>query len=304
MKILFTGATGVLGRAGVPALVDAGHDVTAVARSETDGEWLEEVGARPMAVDLFDPTSVRNALSGIDTVVHHATAIPAQSRMTKRGSWELNDRLRDTATGILVDAAIAQGVSRFVQQSVTLVYGDGDAEWLDEASPVAPVWDVLDSALAAERHVDRFRESGGVGVVLRLSRLYGPGHASDEMFGSIEQRKMPIIGSGNNYVSSIHVDDATSALRAAMSAPAGTYNVTDDVPVTSAGYVSDLAEMLDAPTPRRIPASIARLIVGPATGLLTISQRVSNRLLSSTTGWKPEYPSAHDGFAAILAERE
>ena len=61
MKILLTGATGVIGRAAMPYLVAAGHDVTAVYRSDDDRSWLEEAGARPLAASLFDSEAVRRA---------------------------------------------------------------------------------------------------------------------------------------------------------------------------------------------------------------------------------------------------
>lgn len=300
MKILFTGATGVLGRAAVPLLVADGHDVIAVSRSPEDAVWLEETGARPEPIDLFDPSAIDRVVAGVDTVVHFATAIPPMSGMSKRRSWETNDRLRSRATGILVEAAIANDVPRFVQQSVTFAYHDGGDAWLDEDSRLAPGWDVLDSALDAEAHVDRFREADGTGVTLRLSRLYGPGKASADFVAGVADRKVPVVGTGDNYVSSIHVADVGSALAAAMTAPDGTYNVTDDEPVTSAVYTDTLAELLDAPRPRRIPGLVARLAVGKAVTLLTTSQRVSNRRFREATGWKPVFPSVREGWRSVV----
>ncbi len=304
MKILFTGATGVLGRAAVPRLVEDGHDVIAVSRSPDDAGWLEETGAKPERLDLFDPSAIDRALAGVDTVVHFATAIPPMAKMAKRQSWEMNDRLRSDATGILVDAAIANDVSRFVQQSVTFAYRDGGDAWLDENSKLDPGWDVLDSALDAEAHVDRFRKTGGTGVTLRLSRLYGPGKASGEFVAGVADRKVPVVGAGDNYVSSIHVADVASALAAAMTAPDGTYNVSDDEPVTVAVYTDTLADLLDAPRPRRIPRLVARLAVGKAVTLLTTSQRVSNRRFREATDWRPAFPSVREGWRDVVDANE
>lgn len=300
MKTLFTGATGVLGRAAVPRLVEAGHDVIAVYRSPEDAAWLEETGAKPETVDLFDPDAIDHALAGVDTVVHFATAIPPMSKLAKRQSWEMNDRLRSEATGILVDTAIANDVSRFVQQSVTFAYRDGGEVWLDEDSKIEPGWEVIDSALDAEAHVDRFRTAGGTGVTLRLSRVYGPGKASGDFVAGVVDRKVPVVGTGDNYVSSIHVADVASALAAAMSAPDGTYNVSDDEPVTSAVHTDTLANLLDAPRPRRIPRLVARMAVGKAVTLLTTSQRVSNRRFREATDWKPALPSVREGWRDVV----
>jgi nucleoside-diphosphate-sugar epimerase len=302
MKILFTGATGVLGRATVPGLNNAGHTVAAVSRSDEDHRWLEQHGAQPVAVDLFDPTSVDHGVAGCDTVIHFATAIPPMAKFSKRVAWSTNDRLRSEATRLLVDAALAGGISRFIQQSITLPYADGGDRWLDENSPVDPAWDVLRSALDAEAQVERFRQGGGAGVTLRLSRLYGPGKASQEYVEGVRNRKVPVVGQGDNYVSSIHVDDAASALAAALTAPDGVYNVTDDDPVTAAEYAGSLADLLGVSRPRRIPHLVARLALGEAATLLTTSQRVSNSRLRSTTGWAPKFPSVVDGWRDVVAK--
>lgn len=302
MKIMFTGATGVLGRAALPQLIGAGHEVSAVVRPNSDSEWLEQLGAQPLEVDLFDRQGVTRSVAGNDTVIHFATSIPPLALMSKREAWRVNDRLREEATRHLVDAAIGHEVERFVQESVTFTYADGGDSWLDESAPVAPSWEVLDSALAAEAHVARFSEAGGTGVVLRLSRLYGPGSASAEYVNAVSARKVPVVGKGDNFVSSLHSDDAGSALAASLAAPGGTYNVTDDEPVRSKDYAGILAKQLGVPTPRRIPAWMARIPTGKAVGLLTTSHRVSNQAFKETTGWSPSYPSVREGWPDVVAD--
>jgi nucleoside-diphosphate-sugar epimerase len=296
MKILFTGATGVIGRAAVPLLTEEGHDVTAVVRSDTDRGWLSDVGARPESVDLFDRHSVLSATAGMDAVIHYATAIPPQAAMADRESWRMNDRLRSEATAKLVDAAIANGVERFVQQSITFIYADGADRWLDESAPIDPVWEALDSALAAEGHVARFSESGGTGVVLRMARIYGPGPTSADYVAAVRAREVPIIGKGDNYVSSAHSEDVATALLAGLSAPGGTYNVADDEPMTAAAEVNSLADVLGVARPPRLPMTEA-----PKTlKRLTVSQRVANNAFKETTGWVPRFTSVRDGWADVV----
>ena len=301
MKILFTGATGVIGRVAMPLLSAAGHDITAVSRSDSDRLWLEDVGARPASVDLFDRDAVTSATSGMDIVVHYATAIPPQAEMANRKNWLMNDRLRSEATANLVDAAIANGVERFVQQSITFFYADAADSWLDESAPIDPVWEILDSALAAEAHVARFGEAGGTAVVLRMGRMYGPGAASADYLASVRNRKLPIIGKGDNYVSSVHSTDVATALLAGLTADAGTYNVVDDEPMIAAEVVKSLANELEAPSPRRIPVWLARLALKEATGLLTVSHRVSNQAFKDATGWQPRFPSVREGWADVVS---
>jgi nucleoside-diphosphate-sugar epimerase len=286
MKILFTGATGVLGSAAVPLLVEAGHEVKGLGRRD---------------LDLFDPAAVAEAVDGFDAVFHFATALPQADEMTEREAWRTNDRLRSEATANLVDAAIAAGVSVFVQESVTFSYADDGERWLDEDATLDSPWEVIDSALNAEEHVARFTAHGGRGIVLRLGRLYGPGRVSAAYLEMVAARKLPILGKGDNYVSHVHIHDAGTAIAAAVDAPAGIYNVVENEPVTVAEEMEVLTDALEVPRPRRVPVWLARRIVGPAVGLLAVSQRVSNRRFRDTTGWAPAYPSVREGWPQVVA---
>ena len=303
MRVLFTGATGVLGREAIPELVRAGHRVTAAVRDLSDTEWMARLGVEISPVDLFDPVAVRRLADNHDAVVHFATSIPPQARFTKRNAWSLNDRLRSEATANLVDAALRAEAEVFIQQSVSFVYADGGAHWLDEGSRVEPVWDVLDSALVAERHVARFAELGGRGIALRLGRLYGPGRASGELLDAVAARKVPIIGDGTNFVSYVHAVDAGRAVAAALTAPGGTYNVTDLAPVSVIEDLGVVSDLLDAGGARRLPYALARVVAGQAARMLTVSQRVSSELFRTVTGWEPSVPSVREGWPEIVAQR-
>ncbi|TMF07713.1 MAG: NAD-dependent epimerase/dehydratase family protein, partial [Chloroflexi bacterium] len=64
MKVFLAGATGVLGRPTVQALVNAGHQLRGTARGPEKAEMLRSLGAEPVEVDLFDPDAVRTAVAG------------------------------------------------------------------------------------------------------------------------------------------------------------------------------------------------------------------------------------------------
>jgi nucleoside-diphosphate-sugar epimerase len=300
MRIIVTGATGVIGRATVPRLVAAGHDVVGLHHHDHGASWLRGNGAEPVQVDLFDPSKVRDVLRGADAAVHLATSIPPFAKMTKARHWVMNDRLRDDATRILADAAEHVGVGQLIVESITFNYVDRGDHWICEDDAVAAVFRPTASALLAEDRVARLAAAGGVGVTLRFAQLYGPGVASADLVQALRARKAPVIGTGTNYVSSIHTDDAGAAVVAALAAPSGVYNVADDQPMRARDRIEFQADTIDAPAPRRLSAGLAKLLVGNAVHQLTVSQRVLNRRFRDTTGWAPWYASIRDGWHTVL----
>jgi nucleoside-diphosphate-sugar epimerase len=254
----------------------------------------------PVRAALFDSAWVGDVLRGADAAIHLATSIPPIAKMAKARHWAMNDRLRRDATRILIDAAERVGVGQVIVGSITFNYVDRGEHWICEGDAVTAVFHPTASALVAEDRVSRFAAAGGVGVSLRFAQLYGPGGASADLVHALRARKVPIIGGGANYVSSIHTDDAGAAVVAALTAPSGIYNVADDRPMRARDRIEFQAGALAAPAPRTVSPLLAKLVVGKAVHQLTVSQRVLNRRLRDTTGWAPSYPSIRDGWSTVL----
>jgi nucleoside-diphosphate-sugar epimerase len=303
MKVFVAGATGVIGQPTVKALVDAGHEVRGTARGEEKSALLRSIGAEPVSVDLFDPDAVKRAVAGSEAVLHFATKIPPIMRMRWKGAWKENDRLRTEAARVLVDGAIAAGAGVYVQESISFVYADGGERWLTEESPVAPSWVALESTLDAERETERFSASGGPGVALRYAVFYAPyAQSTVDTVRMARRRLLPIPGDGSNFFSSIHVDDGAAAAVAALGAPAGVYNVTDDEPLRMRDYARAITDAFGFKPPRRVPKWLYRLVGGGPVRYILSSQRVSNERFKKATGWSPKYPSAREGWQQIAAE--
>lgn len=299
MRVFLTGATGVVGRRAVPLLVKAGHSVTGVARTPEKELMLARLGARPVGVDLFDPASVLKAVEGHEVICNLATSIPSGTRAMLPFAWRENDRIRREVSRNLVDAALKVGAKRYVQESFALIYPDSGGRWIDEQVPVEPARYVR-SVMEAERQAARFTESGGTGVVLRFALFYGPdsSHTLD-MIKFTKKGMAAAFGSPEGYVSSVSTDDAASAVVAALSVPAGVYNVADDEPVTKREYFAALADSLGVPHPR-FPPRFLQYLAGSMGETLARSHRMSNRLLKEKSGWSPRYRSVREGFPAIL----
>jgi nucleoside-diphosphate-sugar epimerase len=299
-----TGATGAIGRPAVRALLDAGHDVRGVARSDDKAAELRDAGAEPVVVDLFDRDAVVEAVEGSDAIVHLATNVPSLSKMGFLPAWKTHNRLRTEATRHLLDAARIHGIRRFVKESITFTYPDRGAEWIDESVMPDEGAKALRPTLDGERLVLAYRGSVGDGVVLRFGLFYGPDNRStDEVLRLALLHAAPTVGRSDAYLSSIHVDDAASAVLAALGAPAGLYNVVDDQPLTRREYTDAFAEAFGLPHLRLAPSGMVRTVGGKNARALTASQRVSNRRFREATGWRPGYTSAREGWAAVAAAR-
>lgn len=302
MKVFVSGATGVVGRRTVPLLTAAGHEVTAIGRTKEKRTALERAGASAVDVDLFDAAAVHAAVAGHEAVVNLATKIPPSSRAFLRGAWRENDRLRREASALLVDAAKTAGVERFVQESFAPMYPGRGEDWIDEAVRVAPAPHSRTS-LDAEASAARFAE-GGAGVVLRFAFFYGPdGSFAQDMIRLVRKGLAPSVGRADDFMSSIHHDDAASAVVAALGLPAGTYNVADDEPLRRRAFFDALADALGVAPPKLPPAWLAPL-TGSVGETVARSQRISNRKLKDASGWAPRYPSAREGWRAVAAERD
>jgi 2-alkyl-3-oxoalkanoate reductase len=302
MKVFVTGATGVVGRRAVPLLVAAGHEVTAVARTPEKAKRMERAGARPVAVELFDATAVRRALAGHDAVLNLATHIPGSTtKMLLPWAWRENDRVRREGSAVLVDAALAEGVGRFVQESFAPMYPDRGDEWIDEAVPPRPAR-YNRSTLDAEQSTARFAHGGGTAVVLRFAGFYGPdANHVDDLIRFTRRGMSALPGRPDAYFSSLAHDDAATAAVAALGLPGGLYNVADDEPLRRAEFAATVAAGIGVPPPKPQPVWMARMM-GSIGELLSRSVRISNRKLRAA-GWAPRYPSLREGWPALLAER-
>ena len=300
MRIFFTGATGVIGRRAIPLCLARGHEVTAVARSAEKRAALERLGARAVAADLFDRDQLSTVLRGHDAVVNLATHIPASSlRMVLPGAWRENDRLRREASAALVDAALAAGIGRFVQESFAPVYPDRGDAWIDEMTPIAPAR-YNRTVADAEHAAARFCEAGCAGVVLRFAVFYGPdSRFLADLVRAVQHGYAPLFGPPAAYISSVAHDDAAAAVIAALAVASGVYNVADDEPLTHRSFVDSLADALGAPAPR-LPPSWMTVVGGSLARTLARSLRVSNRKLKAASGWAPVFRTVSDGWPTAV----
>ncbi|MGH1564194.1 NAD-dependent epimerase/dehydratase family protein [Mumia sp. DW29H23] len=310
MRIFIAGATGAVGSRLVPLLSQAGHDVIGSTRDEEGRASLEAQGANGVVMAALDADSVHAAVAEAkpDVVVHELTALSGISGNLKKWDQDfaMTNRLRTEATDNLLAAARACGVRRFVAQS----FGGGWAYdrtggWAKtEDDPlVADPGKEARQSLAAIRHLeDAVTTAPGIeGVVLRYGNFYGLGQATSRagtLGDLLRAGKFPVVGGGTGVWSFVHIDDAAAATAVAVENGApGIYNIVDDEPAPIGEWLPYLAEQVGGKKPMRLPAWVARPLIGQfGTALMTSVRGSSNAKAKRELGWAPEYASWREGF--------
>ena len=300
MRVFVTGGTGAIGSYALPALIAAGHQVSAMVRSATKADAVRQAGATPIEVSIYDRSSLADAFRDHDAVVNLASALPSTNRFILKSAWNECRRIRTEGSAAVVDAALAAGVGRMVQESVAMIYRDAGDQWIDEDFPVDH-YPISAGNHAAEASARRFAESGRDAVTLRFGLFYGHGAAHSEQMLALARRHVNFqAGRPSSYMSSIHLTDAATAVVAALDSPTGVFNIVDDDPVTKRQNSAALAEAVGA---RRslVGPGRAALLLGDRTTSMTRSLRVSNQRFRAGTGWSPRYPSVREGYRAMAA---
>jgi nucleoside-diphosphate-sugar epimerase len=307
MRVFVAGATGAIGKQLVPRLVEAGHEVHGMTRSESKQAMLHELGAVPVVADALDPDQAVGRARP-DVIVHQLTAIPEALDLRHFDrDFALTNRLRTEGTDYLLSAGQAVGVRRFVAQSY------GAWPYVRTGGPVKSEEDPLDPAPAREMRETlgaiRYLEHAVLGarwtegIVLRYGSFYGPGTSlapGSAQAELVRKRKFPLIGDGGGVWSFIHVADAAEATVAAIERGGrGVYNIVDDDPAPVAEWLPALAQELGAKKPVRVPRFIGRLFAGEAGVLMMTDARgASNAKAKRELGWRPAHPSWRQGLAA------
>ncbi len=237
--LLLTGATGQVGSALLRRLVDDGTNVRCLVRRDPRRLGPMRVRVQIALGDLADPPSYRNALRGVDTVVHLAATIRDQPN----GSIE---ELNGIATWRLVRAAQHAGVGRFVFFSTL----DASAHHRTRFHR---------AKAAAEQAV---RESDLDWTVFAPSIIYSPGDAWLTLLQRLALAPvMPMSGLGRARYQPIWAQDAAACVKAALdNAPSGErrrYELAGPETLTHTEIIRLVLDAIDRPRPLlKIPTPI------------------------------------------------
>ena len=299
MKIVVSGATGLIGSALVEQLRRRGDDVVPLVRHRP------VAGERAIAWDPEQGSIDRAALEGVDAVIHLAG-----ENVFGRWSPAKKQRIRDSrvvGTRLISDAlaGLQHRPSVLLAASAIGYYGDRGAEELNEQS--APGEDFL-------AHVSRDWEAAtmpatraGIRVVnMRIGVvLTSKGGALAKMLPAFRLGVGGPVGSGNQYVSWIALEDIVNAMLHLLQANiTGPVNLTAPAPVPNREFARILGRVLGRPAVVTVPTFALRMAFGTeGAAMLQSGQRVVPTRLSGS-GFHFAYPAMEPALRHLLAARD
>lgn len=297
MKVLVSGAGGLIGAALVQALRAQGHQVCCLKRGHTGGEAIS-----------WDPEAGRletRDLEGVEAVVHLAGENIAAGRWTPaRKERILASRVQGTRLLSEKLAGLTRRPSALVCASAVGYYGDRGEEELDEDSPPGKGF-LAEVCQAWEQAADPARAAGIRTAHLRFGMvLSAESGALSRMRGPFRLGLGGRIGSGRQYLGWISLADAVRAAGHLLEGPglSGAFNAVSPHPCTNAEFTRALGQVLRRPTLVPVPAWAARLVLGEmARELLLASTRaLPRRLLAS--GFSFAHPELAGALRLLLGK--
>ena len=298
MRVLVSGASGLIGSALSAFLSTGGHTVVRLVRGPAEATHPDTVYYDPKA-----GTIDRASLEGVDAIVHLAGESIASGRWTARRRREIRASRVD-GTRLLADA-IAKMTRRpraFVGASAIGFYGDRGDETVDESSPagdgflseVCQAWEsAAEPAAAAGIRVAHVR----TGVVLDPR-----GGALATMLPAFRLGVAGRLGSGRQWISWVALDDVIGAIHHLLIRDdlSGPFCAVGPEPVTNAVFTKCLGRVLRRPTILAVPAFALRGVLGAmADDLLLASTRVVPTRLSAS-GYQHRHVRLEDCLRAVL----
>ncbi|PYY46351.1 NAD(P)-dependent oxidoreductase [Curtobacterium sp. MCLR17_043] len=259
MKVLVTGASGFLGQATAAAVRDAGHEVRTFQRRPSGVSGVQDV-----AGTMTDDAAIARAVDGIEAVVHLA------AKVSLAGDPADFARINIEGTRSLLQAARTAGVGRFVFVSSPSVAHTGSSLVGADAGPAEPSrarGDYARTKAAAELLALDADAPDFAVVAVRPHLVWGPGDT--QLVGRIVERaragRLPLLDSGAALIDTLYVDNAATAMVAALEhveddgVHGNAYVVTNGEPRPVADLLAGICTASGVRPPQwHVPAAVAR----------------------------------------------
>ena len=301
MRVIITGATGLIGSALVRSLLADGHTVTRLVRGGRKGspspgvadvEWDPERGSVDAA-----------ALEGHDAAVHLAGEPVAEGRWTDEKKRRIRES-RAQGTRLVAEtlARLGRKPAVLVSASATGYYGDRGSELLTEESASGD--DFLSEVCREWEAAARPAAEAGVRVVHpRIGVvLDADGGALPKMLTPFKLGVGGRLGDGHQYMSWITLPDVVGVIRRALDDEqmSGTVNAVSPQPVTNEEFTKTLGRVLGRPTIFPVPEFAARLAFGEVADALLLSSQCVEPARLKAAGFQFADPALEGALRRIL----
>ncbi|WP_369790124.1 TIGR01777 family oxidoreductase [Rouxiella sp. WC2420] len=297
MKILITGASGLIGRRLTETLLSQSHQITVLTRAPERAAKI--LGSK---VDLWPSLKDKTSLDGFDAVINLAGEPIADKRWTKEqkqklcdSRWQMTEKLAQ-----LINAS-QQPPAVFISGSAVGYYGDqGQAVVAEDEPPnkqftwqLCARWEAL--ALAAESDKTRV-------CLLRTGVVLA------EKGGALAKMVLPFraglggpLGEGQQYMPWIHIDDMVNGIIFLLNHETlnGPFNMVAPYPIRNDQFSALLGELLHRPSFMRVPAGVVRLLMGESAVLVLGGQRAIPQRLEDA-GFEFKYSELKPALEDVL----
>lgn len=277
MSILLTGGTGFIGSAVLARLIETGHEVTAVVRSESSAAAVTAAGATAVIGDVTDVDWLSGLLAESDGAIH--AAVPSEG-----SAADFDDAVIDA-----VIAAFAGTSKRYIHTGGIWTWGSSSTI-TEESAPNPPAL----TAWRVARH-ERLLESGIAASIIAPGIVYGHGKGIPGILAGAPVNAdgaRLLIGSGEQHWTTIHVDDLADLYVAVLDkgkrgeeyiGASGANPTVRELGEAAAGARGSVVAESDDATRARLGADFA--------DALLLDQQASGAKARVDLGWAPTRPS-------------
>lgn len=303
--VLVTGGTGLIGKALTRKLLGKGYDVIVLTR-DVKNSREQEPGVRYALWNINKGTIDREAVAAADYIIHLAGAGVADKGWTKKRKQEIVRSRVESSKLIAESLMIPNRVKAVISASGIGWYGWDPSipnpRPFVESDP--PARDFLgETCRQWELALDPLRQLGKRVVYIRTGiALSNQGGAMQEFKKTLQWGIAPILGSGKQVLSWIHIDDLVGIYLAAIENESlnGAFNAVSPHPVTNKEFILALAKTRKRFfIPVRVPSFVLKLAVGEVSVEVLKSATVSSKKIEAI-GFVFQYPGLSDAFQELI----
>jgi len=304
MKVFISGATGLVGYAVLNKLQGAGHRVKGLAQDRKAAEMISKAGATPVIGDLMAPGPWSESVVDCDLIISASSPYRFGEPMSMREAQRRAESHIEVVTNLLVAASKSRAKAVILTYHVTAFGNQGD-RWASEILTIDPVG-YARAIAGAYWEIERTARKMGLPVIeVFPGWVYGRGGwFENHMVAGLLDGTLGIVGSGENYISPVHIEDLAEGIRLiAAEMPVGErFCLVDEKPVRQSDLLRYVAEELGVKPPANMDYERYAEAHGEVMAeAMDSSVRVSGAKANKELGFRAVYPSVHEGVPGVLA---